>query len=134
MSSAAPQLVCERFPAVRGSWSCAKLPYMRRWTGFLVALALGLGLLVFHAPASRNDLLLAALDLVEQPVHAQRFRIVRGAPPEGAHVVQVSMLDIVAVSMLFVAAIGLPILLYLIFRGKSRTPRSGRGMREGATR
>ena len=96
---------------------------MRSWTGPLVAVVLGFGVLVFDAPAGVNDHpILKALELLEQPVHAQRFRVIQGEPPAGAQVIRLNTTDILAVMMLVVAAIGLPILLYLIWaRGKKRT-------------
>ena len=96
---------------------------MRAWTGLLVAVVLGMGILVLDAPASVSDHpVLKALELLEQPVHAQRFRVIQGEPPAGAQVYRFNTTDILAVMMLVVTAIGLPILVYLIWaRGKKRT-------------
>ncbi|MCY3736407.1 MAG: hypothetical protein OXG13_08425 [Gemmatimonadaceae bacterium] len=97
---------------------------MRPWTGLLVAVALGIGVFVLEAPAGVDDhpILIRALELLEQPVYAQRIRLFRGEPPAGAQIVRLDVTFILAVTMLVVAAIGLPILLYLIWaRGKKRT-------------
>ena len=93
---------------------------MRSWTGLLVAVVLGMGIFVLDAPTSVSDHpVIKALGLMEQPVHAQRFTLTR-EPPPNAQLLRFSVTDILAGIMLAVAAIGLPVLLYLIWAGRKK--------------